>query len=137
MLNFMTIEEFDCKWLNMVEQFGLNNNAWVNAMYSKRKHWAETFLRDSFFGGLRSTQRCESAKDLFDIDHNSGDATPTPIMETARFVSPSTDPLYSFTFPINDGGLGYMDFHHTNLGFNPSSSAFDLHRILWWGSTRH
>ncbi|KAK3211767.1 hypothetical protein Dsin_016473 [Dipteronia sinensis] len=60
MLNFMTAEEFDLRWINMVDNFGLNNNEWVNGMYSKRKQWAETFLRDSFFGGMRSTQRCES-----------------------------------------------------------------------------
>ncbi|KAK3198652.1 hypothetical protein Dsin_022067 [Dipteronia sinensis] len=60
MLNFMTTEEFDLRWINMVDNFGLNNNDWVNGMYSKRKQWAETFLRDSFFGRMRSTQRCES-----------------------------------------------------------------------------
>ncbi|KAK3222460.1 hypothetical protein Dsin_009485 [Dipteronia sinensis] len=60
MLNFMTAEEFDLRWINMVDNFGLNNNERVNGMYSKRKQWAETFLRDSFFGGMRSTQRCES-----------------------------------------------------------------------------
>ncbi|KAK3222097.1 hypothetical protein Dsin_009122 [Dipteronia sinensis] len=60
MMNFMTAEEFDLRWINMVDNFGLNNNEWVNGMYSKRKQWAETFLRDSFFGGMRSTQRCES-----------------------------------------------------------------------------
>ncbi|KAK3211525.1 hypothetical protein Dsin_016231 [Dipteronia sinensis] len=60
MLNFMTAKEFDLKKINMVENFGLNNNEWVNAMYSKQKQWAETFLRDSFFGGMRSTQGCES-----------------------------------------------------------------------------
>ncbi|KAK0591076.1 hypothetical protein LWI29_035333 [Acer saccharum] len=60
MMNFMTEAEFDLQWASMVEKFGLQNNEWVSAMYSKRKQWAETFLRDSFFGGMRSTQRCES-----------------------------------------------------------------------------
>ncbi|KAK3219163.1 hypothetical protein Dsin_013133 [Dipteronia sinensis] len=52
MLNFMTAEEFDLRWINMVDNFGLNNNEWVYGMYSKRKQWAETFLRDNFFGGM-------------------------------------------------------------------------------------
>ncbi|TXG72739.1 hypothetical protein EZV62_001318 [Acer yangbiense] len=60
MMNFMTEDEFDLQWFSMVEKFRLNNNEWVSAMYSKRKQWAETFLRDSFFDGMRSTQRCES-----------------------------------------------------------------------------
>ncbi|KAI9191786.1 hypothetical protein LWI28_013383 [Acer negundo] len=47
------------------------------------------------------------------------------------FDSPSTGPSYSFTFPVNDGGMGFMsqDFHLANPGFNPSSLAFDLHDI--------
>ncbi|KAK0602966.1 hypothetical protein LWI29_000013 [Acer saccharum] len=60
MLNFMTEDDFDLQWFSMVEKFGLNNNEWVSAMYAKRKEWAETYLRDSLFGGMRSTQCCES-----------------------------------------------------------------------------
>ncbi|KAK0574748.1 hypothetical protein LWI29_028421 [Acer saccharum] len=44
MMNFMTEDEFDLQWFSMVEKFGLHNNEWVSAMYSKRKQWAETFL---------------------------------------------------------------------------------------------
>ena len=56
----MTEDEFDVQWFSMVDKFGLKNNEWVSALYSKRRQWAETFLRDCFFGGMRSTQRCES-----------------------------------------------------------------------------
>ncbi|KAK2652990.1 hypothetical protein Ddye_012846 [Dipteronia dyeriana] len=60
MLTYMTLEDFELKWKNMVLKYRLNNNDWVNALYCKRKLWAETYLRQSFFGGMRSTQRYES-----------------------------------------------------------------------------
>ncbi|KAK3229230.1 hypothetical protein Dsin_001111 [Dipteronia sinensis] len=60
MLTYMTDLEFESEWLEVIDMFGLQHNEWVKMMYSKRKLWAETFLRSTFFGGLRSTQRPES-----------------------------------------------------------------------------
>ncbi|KAL5840025.1 hypothetical protein ACOSQ4_012633 [Xanthoceras sorbifolium] len=60
MVAFMTEIEFEIKWQVLIEKFGLHENAWVTKMYAKRKQWAETFLRDSFFGRIRSTQRSQS-----------------------------------------------------------------------------
>ncbi|KAK2647434.1 hypothetical protein Ddye_014923 [Dipteronia dyeriana] len=37
MLTYMTVEDFELKWKNMVLKFRLNNNEWVNALYCKRK----------------------------------------------------------------------------------------------------
>ncbi|KAK2662540.1 hypothetical protein Ddye_001114 [Dipteronia dyeriana] len=44
-------------------------------------------------------------------------------------ATPSSRPSYEFTFPINDGGMGYMSptIYPDIEGFNPSSSTFDLH----------
>ena len=44
----------------MVEKLGLNENHWVTEIYGKRKRWTEAYLHGNFFGGMRSTQRCES-----------------------------------------------------------------------------
>ncbi|KAK2634904.1 hypothetical protein Ddye_029696 [Dipteronia dyeriana] len=54
------------------------------------------------------------------------------------YVSPSTCPPYSFTFPANDdfGGATNQDFHHTNTSLDPSSSTFDVHDSRWWGTTQ-
>ncbi|KAK2645070.1 hypothetical protein Ddye_020265 [Dipteronia dyeriana] len=49
MLTYMTVEDFELKWKNMAVKFRLNNNEWVNALYSKRKLWVETFLRQFFW----------------------------------------------------------------------------------------
>ena len=44
----------------MVEKLGLNGNRWVTKIYVKCKRWAKAYLHGNFFGGMRSTQRCES-----------------------------------------------------------------------------
>ena len=44
----------------MVEKLGLNGNRWVTKIYVKCKRWAKAHLHGNFFGGMRSTQRCES-----------------------------------------------------------------------------
>ncbi|KAK2658174.1 hypothetical protein Ddye_004707 [Dipteronia dyeriana] len=45
------------------------------------------------------------------------------------FTTLSMGPSYSFTFPINDGGMGYMSptFYPDNQGFSSSALTFDLH----------
>ncbi|XP_034680101.1 protein FAR1-RELATED SEQUENCE 5-like [Vitis riparia] len=53
-------EEFEKVWHEMVANLGLNENHWVTEIYGKRKRWAEAYLRGNFFGGMRTTQRCES-----------------------------------------------------------------------------
>nr|CAN62918.1 hypothetical protein VITISV_029735 [Vitis vinifera] len=53
-------EEFEKVWHEMVANLGLNENRWVTEIYGKRKRWAEVHLRGNFFGGMRTTQRCES-----------------------------------------------------------------------------
>ncbi|KAK0606344.1 hypothetical protein LWI29_036755 [Acer saccharum] len=54
------------------------------------------------------------------------------------YGSPSTGPSYSFTFPVNDdcGGNTKHDLECTNMGFDPSSSTFDMHGYRWWGTTQ-
>ncbi len=59
MLYTHTEEEFENKWISMVQKHKVEQNEWVKKMYSDRHMWAEPYLRGKFFGGMRSTQRCE------------------------------------------------------------------------------
>lgn len=59
MLRDNEVGEFRRKWLEMVDEFGLHDNRWVREMYDKRKMWATTHIRGKFFGGFRTTSRCE------------------------------------------------------------------------------
>ena len=53
-------EEFEELWEKVINDHNLEDNDWATLIYAKRKSWAETFLRGNFFGGMRTTQRCES-----------------------------------------------------------------------------
>ncbi|PIA38288.1 hypothetical protein AQUCO_02800159v1 [Aquilegia coerulea] len=54
-------ENFEKKWGELLTKF--NNVAkkkWVHNIYLKKEMWAEGYLREYFFAGCRSNQRCES-----------------------------------------------------------------------------
>jgi hypothetical protein len=51
--------EFKQKWVEMVSEFGLQNNKWIKEMYEKRHMWATAHIRGKFFAGFRTTSRCE------------------------------------------------------------------------------
>lgn len=51
--------EFHRKWNALVTKHQLETNEWVNKMYVDRHLWDEAYLLGNFFGGMRSTQRCE------------------------------------------------------------------------------
>ena len=59
MFDIQTREQFQENWNSMIENFGLQEEAWLRKMYTKRAMWAEAYLRGHFLAGLRSTQRCE------------------------------------------------------------------------------
>ncbi|XP_062100848.1 protein FAR-RED IMPAIRED RESPONSE 1-like [Humulus lupulus] len=57
---YYTDEEFEEKWVALLKEFDPQNSSWCHEKYNTRDHWLETFLRGVFYGGMRTTQRCES-----------------------------------------------------------------------------
>ena len=53
------VPQFEDKWRHMVEEFGVEDNVWVQKMYRKRTMWAAAYLRGNRFVGLRTTSLCE------------------------------------------------------------------------------
>ncbi|XP_016181372.1 protein FAR1-RELATED SEQUENCE 5-like isoform X2 [Arachis ipaensis] len=53
------ISEFQNRWEMMVSKLGLEDNQWVCDLYARRKMWATAHIRGHFFGGFRTTSRCE------------------------------------------------------------------------------
>jgi hypothetical protein len=51
--------DFERKWSEMVQECGVEDNAWVLDMYEKKDMWATSHIRGKFFGGFRTTSRCE------------------------------------------------------------------------------
>ncbi|CAJ2664161.1 protein FAR1-RELATED SEQUENCE 5-like [Trifolium pratense] len=51
--------DFERKWNDMVTECGVEDNNWVLDMYEKKEMWATAHIRGKFFGGFRTTSRCE------------------------------------------------------------------------------
>ncbi|KAM6578129.1 hypothetical protein CsatB_029966 [Cannabis sativa] len=60
MYNYYEEEDFEARWLDVIETQQLTDNEWCQTTFDTRKQWAETYLRGSFVAGMRTTQRCES-----------------------------------------------------------------------------
>ncbi|KAI5657232.1 hypothetical protein M9H77_26025 [Catharanthus roseus] len=52
-------EDFKSEWAQRVHDCGLERNEYVAKLYCTRGRWVESYLHGQFFGGMRSTQRCE------------------------------------------------------------------------------
>ncbi|XP_074314036.1 protein FAR-RED IMPAIRED RESPONSE 1-like [Silene latifolia] len=58
--------EFDTKWEEIGREHNVNNIAWFQEMYAKRKQWVMAHCRDLDMGGvMRTTQRSESENSFF------------------------------------------------------------------------
>ncbi|XP_057730055.1 protein FAR1-RELATED SEQUENCE 9-like [Arachis stenosperma] len=59
MLGDYEIPVFKHKWVQLVEEFGLEDKPWVNNMYEKKHMWATAYIRSKFFAGFKTTSRYE------------------------------------------------------------------------------
>ncbi|WJX61817.1 hypothetical protein P8452_46871 [Trifolium repens] len=53
-------DEFEEYWSQMIKATGMEGNPWVLKTYNNRSMWATAYLRDQFFGRLRTTSQCEA-----------------------------------------------------------------------------
>lgn len=67
----LTCEGFEENWSRFIEKFKLETNDWLTGLYNERSRWVPTFLRNTFWAGMSSTQRSESMNALFDGYVNS------------------------------------------------------------------
>uniref|UniRef100_A0A1J3IH65 Protein FAR1-RELATED SEQUENCE n=1 Tax=Noccaea caerulescens TaxID=107243 RepID=A0A1J3IH65_NOCCA len=59
-------EEFDKRWLKLIDKFHLRDVQWMRTLYEERKLWAPAFMRGVTFAGLSTGYRSESVSSLFD-----------------------------------------------------------------------
>ncbi|QHO33766.1 protein FAR1-RELATED SEQUENCE 5-like [Arachis hypogaea] len=59
MLGDYEIPVFKRKWVQLIEEFGLEDKPWVINMYEEKHMWATAYIRGKFFAGFRTTSRCE------------------------------------------------------------------------------
>jgi hypothetical protein len=41
-------------------------DGWIHSLYEEREHWAPVYMKDTFFGGMSTSQRSESINAFFD-----------------------------------------------------------------------
>ncbi|XP_042956283.1 protein FAR1-RELATED SEQUENCE 5-like [Carya illinoinensis] len=60
------VEEFESSWAELITTYNLEENAWLQTLYTERAHWVPAFLKDTFWAGMSTTQRSESMNAFFD-----------------------------------------------------------------------
>jgi hypothetical protein len=51
------IEEFESMWVELIAEFGLENNNWIHELYEKREQWSTAHIRGRFYVGFRTTSK--------------------------------------------------------------------------------
>ncbi|KAJ1420101.1 Zinc finger, CCHC-type [Sesbania bispinosa] len=59
-----TPEKFENFWQQLILKHGLVENKWVSKTYENKYMWASAYLRDKFFGRIRTTSQCEAINSL-------------------------------------------------------------------------
>lgn len=59
-------DDFDKDWMKMINDFSLHDNDWLAEIYENRHLWVLAYMRNTFWAGMSSTQRCESVNAFFD-----------------------------------------------------------------------
>uniref|UniRef100_A0ACD6A8H5 Uncharacterized protein n=1 Tax=Avena sativa TaxID=4498 RepID=A0ACD6A8H5_AVESA len=50
-------DEFEARWKNTIERYGLQDNEWMVFLYENRHLWVPSFLKDAFWAGLSVNHR--------------------------------------------------------------------------------
>ncbi|CAN6286205.1 unnamed protein product [Urochloa humidicola] len=64
-------DEFEARWKNWIDRFGLQDNEWITFLYENRHLWSPAFLKDSFWAGLCTFSQRESPNAFFEDSINS------------------------------------------------------------------
>ncbi|VFQ65644.1 unnamed protein product [Cuscuta campestris] len=59
-----TPKEFEEFWQNIVQEHDVGSNPWVLETYENKELWATAYLRETFFGRIRTTSQCEAINSL-------------------------------------------------------------------------
>jgi hypothetical protein len=59
-------DEYESRWVAMIERYRLHENAWLTSLFAERRFWAPVFVKDQFWAGMSTTQRSESMNAFFD-----------------------------------------------------------------------
>lgn len=63
--NSSSKEEFDSRWIEIIEKSGLSDNKWLQSIYEIRSSWIPSHVNHVFSAGMSSSQRAESQHFFF------------------------------------------------------------------------
>ncbi|KAL2923032.1 Protein FAR-RED IMPAIRED RESPONSE 1, partial [Bienertia sinuspersici] len=61
----LTPEEFEGRWIILIQSFKLEGNEWLNGLWEDRRRWVPAYVKDVFWAGISTTQRVESIHHFF------------------------------------------------------------------------
>lgn len=61
-----SVEEFETRWGNVLTEFNVVGNDWLSGLFDERSMWVPAFMKDTFWAGMKTTQRVESTNSFFD-----------------------------------------------------------------------
>lgn len=62
--SMLTVQEFEDTWQQLVVKYKLQNNVWMQQIFSNREKWAKPYFKGKFCTGQTSTQCSESANSM-------------------------------------------------------------------------
>uniref|UniRef100_A0A7N0T8Y6 Protein FAR1-RELATED SEQUENCE n=1 Tax=Kalanchoe fedtschenkoi TaxID=63787 RepID=A0A7N0T8Y6_KALFE len=62
----LKFSEFETSWELMIEQHGLGDNKWLQALHEDCQNWVPVYLKNVFFAGLMPTQESDALNGFFD-----------------------------------------------------------------------
>lgn len=135
-------EDFEQKWMNLLNEYDLHNDDWMQQMYTDRRMWAEGFLKETFFAGFRTTSQCEGMHsymgDCLDGGMNLLEFVQRYDMglERIRYKEESMDHENSCSFPIETGCLRSFQCQGAEI-YTETSFAFYKKELEQVASYRH
>ncbi|KAJ3676892.1 hypothetical protein LUZ60_002616 [Juncus effusus] len=58
-------EDFEDRWMELMKEYGLENNEWLQQLYAIRESWVPVYNRGTFFAGMNTTGRSEDVNSFF------------------------------------------------------------------------
>ncbi|XP_004300980.1 PREDICTED: protein FAR1-RELATED SEQUENCE 5-like [Fragaria vesca subsp. vesca] len=60
-----TKEEFDARWIEVIDKGKLNNNEWFSSVYEMRSRWVPAYVKHVFLAGMSASSRAEGDHAFF------------------------------------------------------------------------
>lgn len=85
-----TIAQFEERWRQLLNDYGLGENIWLRSLYDIRERWIPAYTRNTFSAGMLTSQQTENPYSFFDGFVNKE----TTLQEFIKSFDKATDHRY-------------------------------------------